>query len=141
MSNHSMSILYPVFVLVALTAVTLGRLGYGRLRAVQNRDVSLSYYTTFQDGREPDHTRTLARHYNNLFEAPMLFYVAALVILITGTETAAMLAMAWGYVALRIVHTAIHTGPNDVTWRFRVFGLSWLVLVALWTAIAFETLG
>jgi hypothetical protein len=136
-----MSILHPVFALVALTALTLGRLAVGRLRAVQSGEASLAYFKTYQDGREPDHTRALARHYDNLFQAPMLFYVAALVILVTGTETVATLALAWAYVGLRAVHTWIHTGPNDVVWRFRVFGLSWVVLVAMWGMIAFRTLG
>jgi hypothetical protein len=135
-----MSILYPVFVLVALTAVTLGRLAVGRLRAVQSGEASLAYFTTYQDGREPDHTRALSRHYDNLFQAPLLFYVAALTLLVTGAETTVTLVLAWGYVALRIVHTVIHTGPNDVVWRFRVFLASWLVLLALWSVIAFRTL-
>jgi hypothetical protein len=75
-----------------------------------------------------------------LFQAPLLFYVAALTLLVTGAETTVTLVLAWGYVALRIVHTVIHTGPNDVVWRFRVFLASWLVLLALWSVIAFRTL-
>jgi hypothetical protein len=135
-----MSILYPVFVLVALTGVTLLRLAFGRLRAVSRGEASIAYYTTYQDGREPDHTRVLARHYDNLFQAPLLFYVAALVILITRRETLLTLGLAWAYVLLRVVHTLIHTGSNDVAWRFRVFALSWLVLLTLWGVIAFASL-
>lgn len=136
-----MSILPPVFVLVALTAFILFRLGFARYRAVQRREVSIAYFTTYQDGREPDHTRVLARHYDNLLQAPMLFYVAALVALTTGNETLLTVGLAWAYVALRVVHTAIHTTRNVVPWRFRVFGLSWLVLVALWGVLALRTLG
>ena len=136
-----MSILHPVFVLVALTGVTLFRLARGRLRALQSGEASLGYFSTYQDGREPEHTRVLARHYDNLFQAPLLFYVAALVVLITGRETATTLALAWAYVALRIVHSVIHTGRNDVAWRFRVFALSWVALLALWAVIAAGELG
>jgi len=82
-----MSILYPVFVLVALTAITLFRLAFARVRAIREGRASIGYFTTYQDGREPDDTRVLARHYDNLFQAPLLFYVAALVILITHRET------------------------------------------------------
>jgi hypothetical protein len=135
-----MSILYPVFALVALTAITLFRLAFARVRAIREGRASLRYFATYQDGREPDETRVLARHYDNLFQAPLLFYVAARVILITHRETAVTVGLAWAYVALRVVHTAIHTTTNDVPWRFRVFAASWLVLVLLWGVLAFATL-
>ncbi len=135
-----MSILYPVFVLVALTAFTLIRLGIARFRAVKSGRVPIDHYKTYQDLREPDHVRVLSNHYSNLFEAPLLFYVATLVILITGRETVLTVGLAWIYVLLRIVHSFVHTTSNSVLWRFRVFGVSWMVLIALWVVIAVGTL-
>lgn len=135
-----MSILPPVFAMVALTGFSLFRLGFARMRAVRRREASLRYYATFQDGREPDHIRVLARHYDNLFEAPLLFYVAAVLVLVTGTEGALTVGLAWAYVVLRGIHTVIHTTTNDVPWRFRVFGLSWIVLLALWGVLAWQAL-
>jgi hypothetical protein len=41
-------------------------------------------------------------------------------------------ALAWAYVALRIVHSAIHLTYNKVLHRLGVFALSNVVLVALW---------
>lgn len=135
-----MSILHPVFVLVALTGITLARLAYGRVRAIASGAASMDYFRAYrdgQDGSEPEHTRVLARHYDNLLQAPMLFYVAAAVALATGRETPLVLGLAWAYAALRVVHSAIHTTSNVVVWRFRVFILSWLVLLALWTVLVF----
>ena len=66
----------------------------------------------------------------------MLFYAAALVVLISGHEAVLTLGLAWAYVALRVVHTGIHTTTHDVLWRFRIFGASRLVLLALWGVLS-----
>ena len=132
-----MSILHPVYVLVALTGITLARLAYGRVRAITTGAASIGYFRAYQDGTEPEHTRVLARHYDNLLQAPMLFYVAAAVALATEKETPLVLGLAWTYTLLRVVHSVIHTTSNVVVWRFRVFILSWVVLLALWTVLVF----
>jgi hypothetical protein len=138
-----LSILHPVFVLVALTALTLARLAHGRLRAVGDGRASLDYFRAYRDGdgSEPEHTRVLARHYDNLLQAPMLFYVAAAVALATGRETPLVLGLAWAYAALRVVHSVIHTTNNRVRWRFQAFIASWVVLVALWVVLVFGGAG
>lgn len=40
--------------------------------------------------------------------------------------------LAWLYVGLRIVHSAIHLSYNHVIHRLAVFALSSVVLLALW---------
>jgi hypothetical protein len=132
-----MSILHPVFVLVALTGITLARLAYGRVRAITSGAASIGYFRAYQEGSEPEHTRVLARSYDNLLQAPMLFYVAAVVALVTGRETPFVLGLAWAYALLRVVHSVIHTTSNVVVWRFRVFILSWIVRLVLWTVLVF----
>jgi len=131
-----MSILHPVVAMVALTALAFFRLAYARLRAIQSGRASIAYFKTYTVGAEPDDTRVLARHYDNLFQAPLLFYVAALVAMITHRETPVVVGLAWAYVGLRALHTAVHTFGNDVAWRFRVFTLSWVVLLVLWGVLA-----
>ena len=76
----------------------------------------------------------------NLFEAPVLFYLVCVLILVTGQTTTWLLGLAWAYVLLRVVHSYIHLGPNIVLWRFRVFVLSWFVLIAIWTVFGVQLL-
>lgn len=125
-----MNILHPVFAMLALTLAVAIRMGLARFNAVRRGEVDGRYYEVYQ-GQEPAHLRVLSRHFTNLLETPPLFYVACLMAYVTGQDGALALSLAWAYVALRVVHTLIHLGPNVVIIRFRVFGLSLLVLTAL----------
>jgi len=42
------------------------------------------------------------------------------------------IVLAWGYVALRIAHSAIHLTYNNVFHRLSAFAASNVLLVALW---------
>ena len=135
-----MAILGPVFALVFLTTFVVFRLGFMRFQAVKKREVDVRYYKVYKNYEEPERLAQGSRHLVNLFEAPVLFYLVCVLILVTKSLTPLLLGLAWAYVALRYVHTAIHLGPNIVLWRFRVFVLSWLVLVALWVAFGLQLL-
>ena len=130
-----MQSLWPVFAMVALTAFVAFRLGFVRFAAVSRREVDLAYFRAYQ-GQEPERLAVASRHLVNLFEAPVLFYVGCIVAFVTGMTGALVVALAWAYVALRLVHSWIHLGTNVVIWRFRVFALSWFVLLALWIVLA-----
>jgi len=79
----------------------------------------------------PDAARQAAHNYNHLMEQPTIFYAAALAIFVAGHCDAAAVALAWTYVALRIVHSLVQASVNIVMARFLAFGLSTLVLVAM----------
>ena len=82
-----------------------------------------------------------ADNYRNLFEMPVLFYLALVVTAIAGLVTPLSLGLAWAYVALRVVHSAIHCGYNRVMHRFYAFLASNLVLWALWAWLGWRLLG
>jgi hypothetical protein len=48
--------------------------------------------------------------------------------------------LAWGYVGLRCVHTAVHLGGNDVRRRLQVWATSLLVLSGLWLLLLISLL-
>jgi len=77
-----------------------------------------------------------ADNFRNLFELPVLFYLALAVCAQTGFVNALTLGLAWAFVALRIVHSAIHCGYNRVLHRFYAYVAGFFALVALWLAIA-----
>jgi hypothetical protein len=135
-----MDILFPIFGMVAITAATLFRLAYLRFAAAANREVDVRYYRVYQGEGEPERVAAASRHLVNLFETPVLFYVAAILVYITETTSPAIVTIAWAYVALRAVHCWIHLGTNVVIWRFRVFVMSFAVLLVMWVMLAIRLL-
>ncbi|MCY7313568.1 MAG: MAPEG family protein [Pseudoxanthomonas sp.] len=79
----------------------------------------------------PATVRWKADNYSHLMEQPTLFYATALALAVLADHSAASLALAWAYVALRIVHSLVQTTSNRITVRFGVFFVSSLVLFAL----------
>ena len=134
------AILYPVFAMFLLVSVVLLRMRSLRFAAVRQRAVPVEYYRAFQDAVEPEPLRVIARHFVNLFEMPVLFYVTAVMIYATRQTTAWLVASAWLYVALRYVHTWIHLGRNDVVARFSAYFASFAVLVVMWAMLLVQLL-
>ena len=79
----------------------------------------------------PPEVRWKADNYNHLMEQPTLFYAVALTLELIGHGDGLNAALAWTYVAVRIVHSLIQATVNVVMARFVVFMLGSLVLLAL----------
>lgn len=72
--------------------------------------------------------RNVAANYNNLAEAPTTFYAVTLAIVAAGYADGVFAGLAWVYVGLRYIHSAVQATVNRVIVRFAVFALSWVVL-------------
>jgi hypothetical protein len=127
-----MALLVPSIAMALMTLVVLLTLGLRRFAAVRSRTVSVKYYTTYTEGAEPDALRRHTRHAQNHFEVPPLFHLVVIVTFLVGRVDALTLAVAWFFVASRLVHSVIHLGYNNVTHRFLVFGLGVLSMLFLW---------
>jgi hypothetical protein len=79
-----------------------------------------------------------ADNFRNLFETPVLFCVAVLTIYAAALTSLPYVVLAWLYVVLRVVHSAIHCTYNNVMHRFRAFVASLVVLWAIWGLIAWD---
>jgi hypothetical protein len=77
----------------------------------------------------------------NLFELPVLFYLVVVLSLVLMVQDPLLVQLAWGFVVLRIVHSAIHCSYNDVNHRFAAYALSCLVLILMWLRLAMYVLG
>lgn len=129
-------ILLPMIAMAALTFVI------GALVPVRrfNRKHQLTM-TDFELGESPRVPREVSlpnRNFANLFEAPVLFYPAMLAFYVTATADSLAVWMAWGYVALRAVHSIVHVTINVVRWRAMAFTLSMFVLMGLWGLLAWR---
>lgn len=134
-------LIYPMFAMVLLTAVTLGRLFRSRVGAVRAGTADARYFKTYQEGSEPTETAQLSRNFSNLFEAPTLFYAACLASMFSGQTSSVVVAIAWLYVLARVVHSWIHTGSNTLNHRIAAYFTSWALLLALWSAVVFQAAG
>lgn len=126
--------------MVLLTMVLTFRMFFERKRQVQAEKISFreipsssQMATRFADTRAAD-------NYRNLFEAPVLFYLALGVAFATGQVAPLTTGLAWTYVGLRCAHSFIHCGYNRVRDRLYVFLASNLVLWALWGVLAWDLL-
>lgn len=73
-----------------------------------------------------------ARHnYEHLVEQPTLFYAIVLALALMGDAHPINLALAWGYVGLRIVHSIYQATVNVGRVRGLIFVASTLCLIAL----------
>ena len=79
-----------------------------------------------------------ADNFRNLFELPVLFYLAVLMAFTTAHVSAILLALAWVFVALRVVHSVIHSGYNTVMHRFKAYAAGAAVLCAMWIVLAIQ---
>ncbi len=72
----------------------------------------------------------------NLFEMPVLFYVACIVLFITNSVDSPYLGLAWAFVGFRTVHSIIHCFSNIIIYRFSAYLLSSIVLWTIWIRIS-----
>lgn len=128
-------ILKPVVVLVGWTLVMWGWMLAVRLPALKAAGVDIGKLVGSKTGDAdrvlPPRANWPAHNYNHLMEQPTIFYALAVVIALTGTGNGVNAWLAWGYVALRIVHSIVQTTVNKVGPRFVLFVASTLCLVAL----------
>lgn len=123
-------IFWPVLAQVALTIFMFLRIAIVKARSLKAGDVDLSRRALHPDAW-PDYVLQVTNNVRNQFEMPVLFYVVALLLWALGEVHVATLTLAWAYVAFRVVHAYIHTGPNIVKYRLKMFQLSTLALLGL----------
>lgn len=135
---NQVTILYPAIALAALTIGVLLLIPYQRFKAAINKRVVVDDFKFGESKNVPPEVSIPNRNYMNLLELPMLFYVVCLAMFVTKTATPLALSLAWGYVALRSVHSFVHLTYNNVVHRLTLFALSNFVLVTLWVLLALD---
>ncbi|TNC82342.1 MAG: hypothetical protein C9356_04815 [Oleiphilus sp.] len=128
-------ILYPAIAMFFLSIGCIFSMGLARFRAIHNREVKISFYSTYTKGSQPARLHLLARHVQNHFEVPPMFYAATILLYVTEAVIASTLVLAWSFFAARVLHTFIHLGRNNVSQRFFMFGFSLLCLTGLWALL------
>jgi hypothetical protein len=79
----------------------------------------------------PPEVARVADNYNHLHEQPTLFYALALAAQLANAVDEISVALAWGYVGLRVIHSFVHATRNVIIVRFFVFAAASLTLLLL----------
>jgi hypothetical protein len=131
---------FPCGALVGVTALVWLKLyadRFGEMRAKRIAPQSLG--TARAAARELERTQA-SDNFRNLFEAPVLFYVLCVALVLNGGSSAGFVSSAWLYVGLRALHSLIHVTYNRVVHRFLVYAASTLLLFGMWGAFLVRSL-
>ena len=126
------SILVPALALVILSLLVWATMIAVRPRAMIRAGVpwQAARYTADLTNL-PRPARDVSDNYNHLMEQPTIFYALVFFTFLAGNGDGINLALAWGYVALRVVHSIIQLTINIVKYRFWAFFGSTLLLILL----------
>jgi hypothetical protein len=131
------AIFLPAFAMAALTLVVWLRMYTTRIAQMKRERIHpQSIATSAQAAARLTDSRA-ADNFRNLFELPVLFYLALVVAAVSGLATDATLALAWLFVLLRVVHSAIQCSYNKVMHRFKAYLAGSVVLWMLWAWLAY----
>ena len=134
-----LAIIYPVFAQVALTFALLLWLAALRTSALNAGTVRPSEIA-LREQAWPARTAQVGNCFANQFEAPILFYVLALLVIFTRLSDVLIVALAWVFVLLRFAHAYVHTTSNTVRVRGAIFGAGVVVLLVMWIWFAIRFL-
>ena len=130
------SILGPAAVLILWSLVVMLRMTTTRFPAfakaglnILSVPVGARYADVEQD--MPAKVNWVSHNFTHLMEQPTIFYAAIAVLAIAGDASTVSLAAAWGYTALRILHSLWQGLVNSVVVRTVLFTLSSLCLLVL----------
>jgi hypothetical protein len=130
------AILLPPTAMAFLTGFVWLRLGSDRLGELRERRIHPQKVATSRQMADTLQNVQSADHFRNLFEVPVLFYALCGFLALTRLTSLFLLACAWGFVVLRIVHAYIHLTHNTVVRRFQAFVASTIVLYVMWGIFA-----
>ena len=133
-------IFWPAVAMAALTFVVALRMFRAGIGQIKREHIRLQSIATSRAAADKLTDSAPADNFLNLFELPVLFYLALGVAFLTAQVNVLTLSLAWAFVATRLAHSAIHCSYNRVIHRFYAYIAGFFVLVALWAVLAFGLL-
>lgn len=137
------SLLAPVIALVAWSLIMWAWMMATRLPAMSKAKMhpqAAKHTGPGSTNELPSEVRQVADNYNHLMEQPTVFYALVLAMAVGGLGQTFDVWLAWGYVALRIVHSVWQSTVNIVMYRFYLFVASTLLLFVMTIRAGFALL-
>ena len=127
---------WPAVAMVALTFSVWLRMYFTRIAQMKRERIHPQAVATSAQAAAKLTDSRGADNFRNLFELPVLFYLALVVAAQTGQVGVITLTLAWAFVALRVAHSVIQCGYNKVIHRFYTYLAGGIVLWTLWGVLA-----
>lgn len=128
------AILWPMIGHVTLVFAVYVLLGMRRRQAVMAGEAKISGFRENQN--EPPSSLFARNNLENQFELPALFHAACLALSVAGAVGTLAVALAWAFVASRVVHTIIHVTSNRIRFRQPAFLAGFVLLGGMWLLLA-----
>ena len=128
-----MSILEPMLAMLAWSGLIVAILLMSRIPSVAKQWGNLQFAKHSDELRPklPEKFRYITDNYNHILEQPTLFYAVLIYIQLADTASQTNVSLAWTYVSLRVIHSAIQLTSNNVSWRAVSFATSSLILIGM----------
>lgn len=137
--------LAPAAALVVWSLIVLVWMGAARFSAFSRAGIDLSKAPpggrgVNLEGVLPDRVNWKAHNHTHLMEQPTIFYPTVVILALSGATTLDV-ALAWAYVALRVIHSLWQALVNRLPVRVMLFALYTLCLIVLAIRALVATLG
>ncbi len=124
--------LYPMFVLCLLTILVGFFAVKARFASVKKGELAAEYFKLMEGVDVPKEVIKTTRCLNNLFEIPVLFYVACTLYIVLEIDSVLGWIVAWLFVIFRCAQAYIHITYNHTRHRMLAFGCSVFCALLLW---------
>lgn len=133
--NH-LRMLDPLFAQVLLTFLVWSWLLWGRVTTLTWGKINPQKTQDEEQSRKIFHAyQNQSDNLENLFELPVLFYIAVLIVFFTQTADLVFVYLGWGFVLGRAIHSLIHCTYNKIVHRFYAYVLSSMLLWVFWVRL------
>ena len=126
------SLLTPILALVIWSLVMVVWMYATRIPAIAKAgiDPASAQEPTSLDAL-PLKVRQVAYNHNHLMEQPTIFYALVVYTYLAAHQDGLNIALAWAYVALRVVHSLVQATVNAVLVRFAIYITATLMLAIM----------
>jgi len=129
-------LLLPLLAQVALTFIVMLSMYLKRVAEMKSKRIHPQQIENrSKSSAQLTESISASDNFSNLFELPVLFYVAVLLTLILMVQDTILVILAWTFVASRYLHSLIHVTYNRVMHRFSVFIFGSFVLLGFWVRL------
>ena len=120
----------PIIALMLLTMFVWLYMYYLRIGYMLKNKIDAEKISTPEQCQSilPDSINQPSDNFKNLFEAPVIFYVTCLLVIITNNVDLMFVSIAWAYVLFRVFHSVIHCTFNNVMARFYAYLISSILM-------------
>ncbi|HEX4923795.1 MAG TPA: MAPEG family protein [Bdellovibrionales bacterium] len=127
----SRQLIYP-FALYVFYIFGLALLNFKvRADALSGSKIKFKYLQSFTGESAPDRVIVVGRHFDNQFQAPLLFFILCVAHIVLGRVNGLTVTLAWFFVLSRFGHSFEHLGRNNVMKRAYWYSAGWIALLAL----------